>query len=415
MFRNRWISNYVGAIKYCGEGFESEASIRFENSRLLQRRALSFQKELSFEDKEQLCKSTQDIDANILAVLPKVSELRKRFEPESHTALEMNRKERIARRLEAIESDTQLQSCPGLVSHRLLEEDTPRYTRANDPCSPCAARRFSKEELNIQESEDPSSERQSRARCRAEPQSIHTESTYSTGSMETAGTDSKAERIARYKAERRRQLAERYGISLDHELESDFSPKYPRMRKEPEALAQHAQASQNRKEQEEQDRELSSLYSTRTGFVREPKIMQSKENAFRESVDCFSDQERMMNLENYKRAQDPGAQTGVYGKPLFMDVSTTTTVPGKDFSAGEVPGSPRHGRQSSLQSPQQSPGDLFIEHQAQNILSRQGLVVKPKSEWFLQKDSEGETPCLINWPSRYCWVWTCPILRLSLT
>ncbi|XP_041099904.1 supervillin-like isoform X7 [Polyodon spathula] len=379
MFRNRWISNYVGAIKYCGEGFESEASIRFENSRLLQRRALSFQKELSFEDKEQLCKSTQDIDANILAVLPKVSELRKRFEPESHTALEMNRKERIARRLEAIESDTQLQSCPGLVSHRLLEEDTPRYTRANDPCSPCAARRFSKEELNIQESEDPSSERQSRARCRAEPQSIHTESTYSTGSMETAGTDSKAERIARYKAERRRQLAERYGISLDHELESDFSPKYPRMRKEPEALAQHAQASQNRKEQEEQDRELSSLYSTRTGFVREPKIMQSKENAFRESVDCFSDQERMMNLENYKRAQDPGAQTGVYGKPLFMDVSTTTTVPGKDFSAGEVPGSPRHGRQSSLQSPQQSPGDLFIEHQAQNILSRQGSHLSPEN------------------------------------
>ncbi|XP_041099898.1 supervillin-like isoform X6 [Polyodon spathula] len=401
MFRNRWISNYVGAIKYCGEGFESEASIRFENSRLLQRRALSFQKELSFEDKEQLCKSTQDIDANILAVLPKVSELRKRFEPESHTALEMNRKERIARRLEAIESDTQLQSCPGLVSHRLLEEDTPRYTRANDPCSPCAARRFSKEELNIQESEDPSSERQSRARCRAEPQSIHTESTYSTGSMETAGTDSKAERIARYKAERRRQLAERYGISLDHELESDFSPKYPRMRKEPEALAQHAQASQNRKEQEEQDRELSSLYSTRTGFVREPKIMQSKENAFRESVDCFSDQERMMNLENYKRAQDPGAQTGVYGKPLFMDVSTTTTVPGKDFSAGEVPGSPRHGRQSSLQSPQQSPGDLFIEHQAQNILSRQGEAEVELTTTGLDSASKTERERGARRPRRY--------------
>ncbi|XP_041102929.1 supervillin-like isoform X3 [Polyodon spathula] len=370
--KNRWISNYVGAIKYCGEGFESEGSIRFGNSRLLQRRALSFQKELFFEDKEQLYKSTEDIEANILAVLPKVSELRKRFEPDSHTALEMNRKERIARRLEAIESDTQLQSCAGLVSHRLLEEDTPRYTRANDPCSPCAARRFSKEELNLQESEDPSSERQSRARCRAEPQSIHTDSTYSTGSMETAGTDSKAERIARYKAERRRQLAERYGISLDHELESDFSPKYPRMRKDP-ALAQHAQASQNRKEQEEEDRELSSLYSTRSGLVREPKIMQSKENAFRESVDCFSDRERMMNLENYKRAQDLGAQTGVYGKPSFMDVSNTATV-----SAGEVPGSPRHGHQSSPQSPQQSPGDLFIEHQAQNILSRQGIKVRER-------------------------------------
>ncbi|MGH0122501.1 UNVERIFIED_CONTAM: hypothetical protein FKN15_020209 [Acipenser sinensis] len=382
MFRNRWISNYVGARKYCGDGFESEPSIRFGNSRLLQRRALSFQKEFSFEDKEQLYKSTQDIDASILAVLPKVSELRKRFEPESHTALEMNRKERIARRLEAIESDTQLQSCAGLVSHRLLEEDTPRYTRANDPCSPCAARRFSKEELDIQESQDPSSERQSRARCRAEPQSIHTESTYSPGSMETAGTDSKAERIARYKAERRRQLAERYGISLDHELESDFSPKYPRMRKGPEALEQHVQASQNRKEQqqEEEDRELSSLYSTRTGLVREPKIMQSKENAFRDSVDCFSDRERMMNLENYKRAQDPGAQPEVYGQPSFTDVSTTAAVPGKDFSTGEVPSSSRHGRRSSLQSPQQaiSPGDLFIEHQAQNILSRQGIKVRER-------------------------------------
>ncbi|XP_058875616.1 supervillin-like isoform X2 [Acipenser ruthenus] len=381
MFRNRWISNYVGARKYFGDGFESEPSIRFGNSRLLQRRALSFQKEFSFEDKEQLYRSTQDIDDNILAVLPKVSELRKRFEPESHTALEMNRKERIARRLEAIESDTQLQSCAGLVSHRLLEEDTPRYTRANDPCSPCAARRFSKEELDIQESQDPSSERQSRARCRAEPRSIHTESTYSSGSMETAGTDSKAERIARYKAERRRQLAERYGISLDHELESDFSPKYSRMRKGPEALEQHAQASQNRKEQEEEeDRELSSLYSTRTGLVREPKIMQSKENAFRDSVDCFSDRERMMNLENYKRAQDPGAQPGVYGQPSFTDVSTTAAVPGKDFSTGEVPSSPRHGRRSSLQSPQQaiSPGDLFIEHQAQNILSRQGIKVRER-------------------------------------
>lgn len=49
------------------------------------------------------------------------------------------RKERIARRLEGIETDTQpilLQSCTGLVSHHLLEEDLPRYTRATDPASP---------------------------------------------------------------------------------------------------------------------------------------------------------------------------------------------------------------------------------------------------------------------------------------
>ena len=51
----------------------------------------------------------------------------------------LHRKERIARRLEGIETDTQpilLQSCTGLVSHHLLEEDLPRYTRATDPASP---------------------------------------------------------------------------------------------------------------------------------------------------------------------------------------------------------------------------------------------------------------------------------------
>lgn len=33
--------------------------------------AFSFQKEFSFEDKEELANSTKDIDANLLAVLPK--------------------------------------------------------------------------------------------------------------------------------------------------------------------------------------------------------------------------------------------------------------------------------------------------------------------------------------------------------
>lgn len=49
------------------------------------------------------------------------------------------RKERIARRLEGIETDvpaalnTSMQHTAGLVTNRLLEEDTPRYTRASDP------------------------------------------------------------------------------------------------------------------------------------------------------------------------------------------------------------------------------------------------------------------------------------------
>lgn len=44
------------------------------------------------------------------------------------------RKERIARRLEGIEGDLHASLMPSLVANRLLEEDTPRYTRASDPC-----------------------------------------------------------------------------------------------------------------------------------------------------------------------------------------------------------------------------------------------------------------------------------------
>lgn len=44
------------------------------------------------------------------------------------------RKERIARRLEGIESDAApVLVSGGLVANRMLEEDLPRYTRASDP------------------------------------------------------------------------------------------------------------------------------------------------------------------------------------------------------------------------------------------------------------------------------------------
>lgn len=46
------------------------------------------------------------------------------------------RKERTARRLEGIEGELQPSLHPSLVANRLLEEDTPRYTRASDPGEP---------------------------------------------------------------------------------------------------------------------------------------------------------------------------------------------------------------------------------------------------------------------------------------
>lgn len=49
--------------------------------------------------------------------------------------LSVLRKERIARRLEGIEGEVHPSLLPTLVANRLLEEDTPRYTRASDPCA----------------------------------------------------------------------------------------------------------------------------------------------------------------------------------------------------------------------------------------------------------------------------------------
>ena len=110
-------------------------------------------------------------------ILPLVSELRKRFESvtTSTSDWEMNRwgddtsmnifddgyimkdgtlrltaacllsvyrKERIARRLEGIEGEVHPSLLPSLVANRLLEEDTPRYTRASDPCEPCGGEKL---------------------------------------------------------------------------------------------------------------------------------------------------------------------------------------------------------------------------------------------------------------------------------
>ncbi|KAG7487470.1 hypothetical protein MATL_G00023840 [Megalops atlanticus] len=395
MYRNPWISSYLSHVKCCGQGFGSETPIKLGTSRLYQKRALSFQKEFSFDEKDELAKCTKDIDVHLLAVLPKVSELRKRFE-RSSSELEMNRKERIARRLEGIEGDVQpalLPSCAGLVTNRLLEEDTPRYTRASDPCDPCGVtvKRYSRDEDQIPEM--AASERQSRARCRADPHALCGDSAYGAGATDPASQESKAERIARYKAERRRELAERYGISLDQELDTDYYSRYARARKEADPPERHERHRRGAEEEEEEGgHDHAPLYGTGRGPSRSP----GEPGHARERQDGFSERERMMNLENYRRGQDRGARGAPHEQPSYMDVSTSARVPAKDYAVSGVPGSPKTDRQSSLPSPKQgaSPGDMFIEQQAHSVLSRQG------PDWFLQTDSEGNTQSLINWPSR---------------
>uniref|UniRef100_A0A670J3H2 Supervillin n=1 Tax=Podarcis muralis TaxID=64176 RepID=A0A670J3H2_PODMU len=210
----------------------------------------------------------------------------------------MKRKERIARRLEGIENDTQpvlLQNCPGLVTHRLLEEDTPRYMRATDPYSPHFRR------SNEEETSDSSLENQPRSRYQAESSGGKTKPpSYSPSVMDSQGPESKAERIARYKAERRRQNAS----------------------------------------------------------------LESKENYVLERN------------------------------------STSFSYIGHDSSLSEVPSSPKQTRRVSLSSPKQlaSPSHSLSDSRLGSIFYSSAGKTKP--DWFLQKDSDGDTPSLISWPSR---------------
>nr|XP_008110576.1 PREDICTED: supervillin isoform X25 [Anolis carolinensis] len=371
--------------------FDKENLVRYKTPRLLQRRrTLSFQKEFSFEDKEELANSTKDIDASLLAVLPKVSELRKLFEPNRPDTLEMKRKERIARRLEGIENDAQpvlLQNCPGLVTHRLLEEDTPRYMRATDPYSPHFGR------SNEEETSDSSAENQPRSRYQAESAGGKTKPpSYSPLVMDPQGVESKAERIARYKAERRRQLAEKYGLSIDSDVDSEYSSKYARTKKEQDVPEKRIMKSEKK---EDESRDFSSLYSSKM----ESKEMRSAASDSKE----YSVQERESSPEREKlrlnedsEKKSPDLSSIRYDTPCASENSTSFSFLGHDSPLSEVPSSPKQIRRASLSSPKQ-----MVTTQSSHSLSDTRVGAgKTKPDWFLQKDSDGEPASLINWPSR---------------
>ncbi|XP_058601777.1 supervillin isoform X4 [Onychostoma macrolepis] len=411
MFHNPWITNYLNHVTQCSQGFVGEASAKLYSSALLKKRAVSF----GVDDRTSLVKSTTEIDANILAVLPKVSELRKQFETSVRSDPEMNRKERIARRLEGIEADvppaltTSMQHTAGLVTNRLLEEDTPRYTRASDPSDPgIVVRRYSRDEIEAPE-------RQFRARARPDPQSsAHPEPVGPTpAGSDAASLSSKAERIARYKAERRRQLSERYGILLDQEVDLDYAPRYTRARRESDLSDKGAPPDRGRGERrtrggalQEQDegRDRSSsrskYSSSGIGRVFMPSDATPNPAPPPSGFDAERERERAMNLENYRRAPDRSMKPRPQEAPVPME--TTTAQPARGVAVVTVASSPRTERRASLPTTRYgiSPGDLFIEQQAQNILNRQGLAAFSQSEWSLRRDTDSESHSQINWPSR---------------
>ncbi|NXA31912.1 SVIL protein, partial [Eudromia elegans] len=308
------------------------------------------------------------------------------------------RKERIARRLEGIENDTQpmlLQNCPGSVTHRLLEEDTPRYMRASDPYSPHLGRSNEEEETS-----DSSVEKQPRSsRYRAEITGGSREPLYSTGNMDAQGLESKAERIARYKAERRRQLAEKYGLSLDSDLDFDYSSRYARARKDPDSVERKGVKSER---QDDESRDCSSLYSSRTETKESKSVIpESKEYSSHEK-DGLMNKEELSKEESGKRAEDISAIRQASDPSATLDASLSFSVSGRESSSyNEVPISPKQPRRETRSSPKQAASPIHLQNdQPLHSDIRHGSAGKAKPEWFLQKDSEGDTPSLISWPSR---------------
>ncbi|XP_056247536.1 supervillin-like isoform X10 [Seriola aureovittata] len=436
MFRNPWISSYhVNHVQPCGQGFGSKAPAKLCNSASFPTETLSFQSDFSFGDKTTLVKSVSDTDAKLLAALPKVSELKKYFEGSVTKDLGMNRKERIARRLEGIESDVPPALVPGgLVANRMLEEDPPRYTRASDPCEPCVmVRRYSREDLEAPQKQVSSPDRSPQLKggvgssrpdpvlVYVDPVTLSNPSTPSSGPPDPTSLSSKAERIARYKAERRRQLSERYGILLDQEADIDYTPRY-RSRRDPETSGRQttARRDKDRQEVEEPGREPKVPYRSGVGRVYmrthpDPAPVNTSSPAHTNQVpppahempSRFSERERVMNMENYRRGgtqersatSRPRTQEQHQPQPQqqqspqhHQDATHQEPSPAstRDYSIAAVPNSPRTARRASLPSTRYgiSPGDLFIEQQAQSILNRQGIRVRER----LSRDETVQRP-----------------------
>uniref|UniRef100_A0A671SVE5 Supervillin-like n=1 Tax=Sinocyclocheilus anshuiensis TaxID=1608454 RepID=A0A671SVE5_9TELE len=378
-------------------GFTGETAPKVGNTKL-QRRALSFQKDFLLEEKEG---TNKELHVSLLGNTPKVSELRKRFESVSSSqSWDMNRKERIARRLEGIDSDAlqNLPGCGGLVTNRLLEEDTPRYTRAADTCDPCTV------SLQHYGKNDPNFPNLHSAEVQSRTHTVQPETVYSTGSTHVAELDSKAERIARYKAERRRQLAERYGISLDQELETDYTARYSKTSREPDGSDR-----QHKSKVDGGDGVEHNAYTPSHHADRASSHIHSDTEFIRDHTESISERERMMNLENQRRAQERDRLHGGGGvapdPSSYMDVSGSARILGKEPGAMGVPSSPNAGRRTMMPSPKQgaSPGDLFIEQQAHNILQRHGIRVRERlarDEPF-HRGQTAEGPAYNQFPQSY--------------
>uniref|UniRef100_A0A8C7IHT2 Supervillin n=1 Tax=Oncorhynchus kisutch TaxID=8019 RepID=A0A8C7IHT2_ONCKI len=224
-------------------------------------------------------------------------------------------------------------SCAGLVVNRILEEDLPRYTRASDPCEPIM--RMYADHVWV-----------TTCFCSLANSSCH--------AMFETLFSSKAERIARYKAERRRQLSERYGVVLDQEINMDYSPRYSRSRRESDVSDRGAPAVTELGRVFMQAHPAEAEQAPSPGHGSAHTLAPPPTRAT-----TFSDRESMINLENYRLAQE---RTMAGGPPSSRASSR------ESYRVDAVPSSPLTACRASLPYGI-SPGDLFVEQQAQAVLT----------------------------------------------
>ncbi|XP_068091798.1 supervillin isoform X3 [Hyperolius riggenbachi] len=375
MFRNRWISTYMGGVLFPEDpGFHREGPFRYRTSRLHQRKTPSFQKNVGGGSPGDFAQHSRDIDAQLLAVLPKVSELRKLFEPSRKSFTDMKRKERIARRLEGIENEAP----PIMLQNRLLEEDTPRYMRATDAYTSHIGH------ANDDAVSESSVEAHSRLRYHHQSAADNQSETSSIpGSIDVHEQESKAERIARYKAERRRQLAEKYGLPLDSEADSEYQTRYTsaRTRKDSETSEKSSGLFKD-----DEFKDNSSDY-----FYRPERRVRTADTKPHDLNENMATRDALQNLENNNQFRGISQVDGA---------AMSVAAPRQGNLLGEAPRSPKFPRRGSETSPKLPSSPTVPSADQQQLPDVRQGPGRQKPEWFLQKDSDGDTSSLISWPSR---------------
>lgn len=196
-----------------------------------------------------------------------------------------------------------------------------------------------------------------------ETHTAQTEPTYNPVAAVTADQESKAERIARYKAERRRQLCERYRILLDEEADTDHGSQYPRMRRDPEGSERQYRGQVEGKDQVEHNANTAKFRAGRT--TAQASVDQEYS---REQAEVFCEREKRMNLENQKRAHDQGRMQGEGVAPdrsaPYIDTSRETSA-SREQGLTDSPKASQPAKQAASE-------DLFSEQQATNVLHKHG-------------------------------------------